>query len=285
MSTIVGQTSDQNDSGVFGRNDANAPAQAGSVGGNGVFGLSLVPNASGVFGANNSGGTGVFGESPTGDGMIGATQSSAKSGVFGKNDATAPSPAGSVGGNGVFGLSLVPNASGVFGANNAGGTGVFGESPTGDGMIGATQSSAKSGVFGKNDATAPSPAGTVGGNGVFGLSLVPNASGVFGANNGGGNGVAGISERGIGVFAKGGLLAGFFDGNAEVTGHLKVNGQDLSDQIAQLRATLGDGNQGPLSRLDNRINTILQIMRLVVPVLQTAGLPIPTEVVVLLQRL
>src|SRR5215813_2536979 len=142
---------------------------------------------------------GTFGQTISDDGADAFTESSAKTGVFGRNDAKTAAPAGSVGGNGVFGLSLVPNASGVFGANNNGGTGVFGNSEGGDGVIGATGSSAKTGVFGRNDAKTAAPAGSVGGNGVFGLSVVPNASGVFGANNNGGNGVTGISAAGAGV--------------------------------------------------------------------------------------
>jgi len=38
-------------------------------------------------------------------------------------------------------------------------------------------------VFGFNDASNPSPAGIPGGDGVFRVSNVPNASGVFGVND------------------------------------------------------------------------------------------------------
>jgi hypothetical protein len=229
-----------------------------------VFGLSTVPNASGVFGANNGGGVGVSGNSDNGSGMVATTKSSANQGIFAANNATAPSPAGVVGGNGVFGLSTVPNASGVFGANNGGGVGVSGNSDNGSGMVATTKSSGNQGIFAANNATAPAPSGGVGGNGVFGFSTVPNASGVFGANNGGGTGVSGTSEGGDGVFGfttaqhksgvvginnafepgddangvfgqcgiagnaihgVGGTNAGLFDGHVQVNGGLDVIGE------------------------------------------------------------
>jgi hypothetical protein len=169
---------------------------------------------------------GSFGTSSTTDGADATTASSASSGIFANNTATTPAPAGTPGGNGVFGLSTVPNASGVFGANNNGGIGVSGNSATGDGMRATTGSSANSGIYANNTATTPAPAGTPGGNGVFGLSTVPNASGVFGANNNGGTGVSGVSSSGVGIFGVGGKLAGEFDGNVQVTGTLNSTGPD-----------------------------------------------------------
>src|SRR5258708_2228996 len=79
--------------------------------------------------------------------------------------------------------------------------GSFGTTLTTDGGDAFTASSASSGFFAHNDATAPAPAGSVGGNGVFGSSTVPNASGVLGANNNGGVGVAGLSRTNDGVRA------------------------------------------------------------------------------------
>jgi hypothetical protein len=94
----------------------------------------------------------------------------------------------------VFGVSTVPNASGVFGAHNNAGTGMTGLSVKGDGMRGITHTSAKCGVVGINDDTAAAPTGTPAGNGVFGDSRVPNASGVLGGHNGGGYGVSGVTN-------------------------------------------------------------------------------------------
>jgi hypothetical protein len=130
----------------------------------------------------------------------------------------------------------VPNASGVFGAHNSGGTGVLGTSDNGDGVRGRTVASDRNGLIGSNDGTAPAPAGVPGGNGVFGYSTVPNASGVFGANNSGGIGVFGFSRSGIGIRGAG-KVAGHFDGNVEVLGDLVVNGALFSDLLRSV-ATL-----------------------------------------------
>jgi hypothetical protein len=164
------------------------------------------------------------------DGVGGVAHSSAKTGVFGFNDASNPSPAGIPGGNGVFGVSNVPNASGVFGVNDHGVAGVTGKSDNGDGVSGISNSSAKTGVFGVNNSSNPSPAGIPGGNGVFGVSTVPNASGVFGANNNGGIGVAGQSEKGVGILGRG-RTAGRFEGDVEVTGDIRLVNADCAEDF------------------------------------------------------
>ena len=163
---------------------------------------------------------------------------------------------------------MVPNASGVFGANNNGGVGVAGSSGKGvgvkgnsdtgvaidgfsgggDGIVGATGSSAKNGIIGRVDATNPSPGGPVG-NGIFGFSMVPNASGVFGANNNGGVGVSGNGKTGVfgfsqdfigvsgisntntGIFGRG-RIAGRFEGDVEVTGDVRLlDGHDCAEEF------------------------------------------------------
>jgi len=96
---------------------------------------------------------GSFGTSNSQDGCDAFTTSSSNTGIFARNDATSAAPSGSTGGNGVFGLSTVPNASGVLGANNNGGIGVSGNSATGDGIRANTGSSAASGIFASNNAT------------------------------------------------------------------------------------------------------------------------------------
>jgi hypothetical protein len=185
-------------SGIFAHNDSTASAPPGSVGGNGVFGLSTVPNASGVFGANNNGGVGVSGNSDNGSGMLATTKSSANQGIFAANNATTSAPPGSVGGNGVFGLSTVPNASGVFGANNNGGVGVSGNSDNGDGVMGVSNAGGKSGVVGINNAH------------------FDDANGVFGQCSS----IAGNAIHGVG-----GTNAGLFDGHVQINGGLDVTGE------------------------------------------------------------
>jgi hypothetical protein len=55
---------------------------------------------------------------------------------------------------------------------------------------------------------------------MFGVSHDRNNGGVFGTNDAGGFGVIGVSENGIGVHGKGGKLAGRFEGEVEISGHL-----------------------------------------------------------------
>src|SRR6202040_4069067 len=103
--------------------------------------------ASGVLGANNNGGVGVSGNSDNGSGMVATTNSRANHGIFAAKNSHSPAPPDSpVRGNGVFGLSTVPNASGVFGANNNGGVGVSGNSDNGSGMVATTKSSSNQGI-------------------------------------------------------------------------------------------------------------------------------------------
>jgi hypothetical protein len=116
---------------------------------------------------------------------------------------------------------------------------VLGEAAQGDGVRGVTHTRYSGGVVGINDDPHSNDKDTPGGNGVFGYSTVPNASGVFGAHENGGNGVFGVGgEQGTGVFGKGGQYAGFFDGNVTVTGSLTVQSGTINgisvDLIAQL---------------------------------------------------
>jgi trimeric autotransporter adhesin len=140
---------------------------------------------------------GQFNPSPSQDGGDAFTTSAANSGFFAHNDATSPAPPGSVGGNGVFGLSTVPNASGVFGANNNGGVGVAGNSDEGDGVFGTSNGAGKSGVVGINNAP------------------FDNSNGVFG-----GCGIAGNAIHGVG-----GTNVGLFDGHVQINGGVDVTGE------------------------------------------------------------
>jgi hypothetical protein len=157
----------------------------------GVIGTTGADDKSGVFGRANSKGWGVFGFSEKGF-----------AGVFGSGGET-----------GVFGQTNNPNASGVYGRNDGtaptGAWGVFGFSPNGF-----------AGVFGSG-----------GKNGIFGQTNSANDSGVYGLCNGNGNGVAGISDSGTGVYAKGGRLAGFFEGNVVVTGDIELRNADCAEDF------------------------------------------------------
>lgn len=203
---------------------------------------------------------GSFGNAPTDDGATASTASSSKSGVFGRNDATTPPPAGSPGGAGVFGMTVVPGAAGVFGACNAAsgrgvqgngpeagvsgfsesGTGVLAHSNHGDAIQSFAHDSHRNGVFGHNDAKAPAPpsAGAPVGNGVFGFTEVPNASGVCGA-------IPASNKQGAGVTGIG-PTAGRFFGNVVVTGRLTVDNvglHEMLDRIRQLEQFVADLQQ------------------------------------------
>ncbi len=58
-----------------------------------------------------------------------------------------------------------------------------------------------------------------------------NDSGVFGSNDGSGNGVAGFSKGGIGVLGRGGRLAGRFEGDVEVTGDIRLVNADCAEDF------------------------------------------------------
>jgi hypothetical protein len=177
-----------------------------------------------------------FGPTAGDDGALGISAESDRSGLVGRNDSTAKPPAGTPGGSGVLGLTVVPGGAGVFGANNNArlGVGVQGNGPEvgvsgyskkgvgaraqsdrGDGLQAFTHTESRNAIFAENDATeAPEPGGPPVGNAVLGITRVPTAAGVFGANNseergvgvqgnGPEAGVAGYSSAGVGVSANG----------------------------------------------------------------------------------
>jgi hypothetical protein len=118
--------------------------------------------------------------------------------------------------DGVWGISV--QASGVHGVNEGNGSGVVGQSVSGRGVHGISETF--QGVLGQSTKNA----GVVGESrefhAMFGVSHDRNNGGVFGTNDAGGFGVIGVSENGIGVHGKGGKLAGRFEGEVEISGHL-----------------------------------------------------------------
>lgn len=143
-------------------------------------------------------------------------------GVLGKGGASGVRGEGKTW-HGVVGIS--EGGFGVYGTNTTGGTGVVGESK---GWMG---------VYGKSESTTGG-AGVMGeaeGSGVIGVSKTwhgvygetpstTGGAGVWGEHKGGGNGVVGISNSGVGVFGKGGRLAGLFEGVVEITGDIRLIG-------------------------------------------------------------
>jgi hypothetical protein len=219
---------------VFG---ANNGAVGAGVQGNG-------PDA-GVSGWSDKG-AGLRAHSNHADALDAYAHDPAGNGVLAMNDATtAPPPGGAPTGNGILAVTTVPGAAGVFGANNhpTNGVGVQGNGPEaglsgfsesgvgirshsnrGDGTQSFAHSSDHNGLLGLNNATAPAPGGGApAGNGVYGYTNVPNASGVCGAV-GAGN-VDGAGVTGIGT------TAGKFFGNVVVTGDIQLTGADYAEDF------------------------------------------------------
>jgi hypothetical protein len=133
-----------------------------------------------------AGAIGVAGTSDTGDGVQGISRSSAKSGVFGRNDSTAAATAPA--GSGVFGLTVAVGGVGVFGTNNSNskGRGVQGNGP-------------EVGVGGFSDQGSGVLAQSNGGSGLVATSDRKQ-------------GISAFSNNDIGVFAQGATFAGVFNG-------------------------------------------------------------------------
>lgn len=120
-------------------------------------------------------------------------------------------------GYGVWGWSEA--TSGVTG-DSINGNGVHGNSRTQNGVVGYSFSDGHAGVAGVNEEGN--------GDGVYGRSkmgngVVGNSSSVDHA------GVAGVNDnaKGVGVYGKGGRLAGFFDGNVDISGNLTIQGVSI----------------------------------------------------------
>ncbi len=218
---------------VAGINDNNGPGICGESAGVGVWGESKT--WMGVFGNSESttGGAGVLGVGQ-GAGVIGIGKTWV--GVVGRSEATQ-------GGGGVLGESTVGN--GVAGTSKEG-VGVYGETtgPNGVGVLGENKSNGN-GVVGKSQSTTGA-AGVWGEgpvNGVIGVSYTyvgvygetrvpgPVGAGVWGKHMGEGTGVMGESVKGIGVIGKGAKLAGYFEGDVEVTGDIRLANADCAEDF------------------------------------------------------
>jgi hypothetical protein len=206
-----------------------------------VIGDSATINLPAIFGENTAGGDGISGKGRRG--VVGVSDDF--QGVFGKSRDNAGVVGESDKMHAVFGITHSTFA-GVFGASDAGGAGVAGESKTGRGIHGASESgdgvfgTGRRGVVGESEifqgvfGKSRDNAGVVGESdkmhAVFGITHSTFA-GVFGASDAGGAGVAGESNTGIGVHGKGGRLAGFFEGDVEVTGDIRLANADCAEDF------------------------------------------------------
>jgi hypothetical protein len=186
-----------------------------------------------LIGQDDGTGFGVKGTSQAGEGVRGESASDTFAGVAGINNGPSvqnKNPAGvfgkSINGEGVHGETNSPTFAAVAGISfsSAGNSaGVFGKSTTGEGVHGETNSPTFSAVAGLSNAGTGNSAGVFGRSTAFEGVHGETDSLTFAA-------VAGISRNpngtGPGVFGKseGKGPAGFFEGNAVVTGVLTVDG-------------------------------------------------------------
>ena len=128
-------------------------------------------------------------------------------GVYGASESNSGVSGISKTADGVRGLST--SGDGVYGSGHRG---VVGESKTFQGVYGKSRDNA--GVVGESDKM----------HAVYGISHNRNGAGVYATNDKGGFGVQADCPNGIGILAKGGDLAGRFEGSVEVTGDVDVTG-------------------------------------------------------------
>src|SRR5262249_44610668 len=147
----------------------------------------------------------------------GISHSPVHGGVVGTCDNEAPGVFGeSAKGEGVRGISHSPVHGGVVGTCDNEAPGVFGESAKGEGVRGISHSPVHGGVVGTCDNEAPGVFGeSAKGEGVRGVSHSVAHAAVVGTND---------NAAGVGVFGKGGRLAGQFEGDVEVAGELYLSG-------------------------------------------------------------
>jgi hypothetical protein len=230
--------------GVHGESRTNHAVHGESSAGRGVVGISQT--FVGVTGQSTSG-DGVLGTSTTGIGVNGKCAgnnpgvqgiSDTGHGVHGESRTNHAVHGESAAGRGVIGISQTfvgttgqsTSSDGVSGISTSG-NGVAGESTSGSGVRG--RSAAGIGVLGQGTKDA----GVTGLHGNPQLQEIPtiesNLAGVFGASENGA-GVMGYSrnQASFGVIAIGGIqasavnhpLAGSFEGNVHVNGHVQITG-------------------------------------------------------------
>ena len=199
--------------------------------------------------SNSSKDAAVQGENNAFEGVRGST-SSAHAGVTGINDGQNKGMgiwAASETGEGIHAitnsdsfpavtaLNLNPNGNGpaIF-AESPNGAAVRGDSKTWIGVYGTSQSTAEKGGSGVvGDAVGTGVMGvSKTWNGVYGETQSPAAgAGLWGVHKGSGNAVVGISDSGTGIYGKGGRLAGYFEGDVEVTGDIRLLNADCAEDF------------------------------------------------------
>jgi hypothetical protein len=226
--------------------DSNAATVAAvsaqnSAGGEGVAGISKGGKGTGVHGVSDAG-FGVHGESTSGRGVVAISDTDY--GLRAASRTMSAIRASSVDGVGIE--TFAPHKQGIIGGSttatgvhgvSVSGFGVLGESTTGRGVVATSDSDY--GLRAASRASAGIRGSSVEGNGVEGwatkgtgvVGIATTGNAVAGNVDGPGTGVVGISKGGVGVWGKGGHLAGFFEGDVEVTGDLRLTNADCAEDF------------------------------------------------------
>ena len=264
---LSGESDDYTVPGVWGHNSGVDPNDGlGGIGtyglseaGVGVQGLAPADTGLGVLGMGGIhaldgslyNGSGVVGLSTYADGVRGLS-SGAGSGVNGTHLAAGPGVLGeSAAGNGVVGRSSEQGASGVLGEHLGGGVAITGRTTGGSpaivadqsggtgiavqaighanhGVLGLSNSGAHSGILGENSDTGFGVAGTSQkGVGVLGATSSDNPA-VSGTNGGSGVGVTGTSVAGTGVSGETSIQTSFGVYGRNLAGGTAVAGESDS---------------------------------------------------------
>ncbi len=207
-----------------------------------------------TFKNNVTSGNAIEGTSVNGRGLVGKSEkdygirghSAESAGIRGSSDKSRGVEGWATNSEGVVGVSTKGN--GVWGQTDGPGNGVVGTSKTGAAVLGDSTAgegvrglshSGHGAVVGINNWTPAAPPGEGGpggwfesaqGEGVRGWSKTPHHGGVVGVNTAKGAGVYGLSEGGVGLYGKG-KLAGFFEGDVEVKGDIRLVGADCAEQF------------------------------------------------------
>jgi hypothetical protein len=223
---IIGDNTNGGD-GVWGQANATPNPGRGLVGisdaGTGVWGDSKTGRA--VVGVVREKGDAVWGETKSGRGVVGVSE----------DDGTGVLGICKVAGSGVHGVGESRNTTGVVG-ESVEGLGVQGKSKSGRGLHGFSETG--SGVFGECrngravEGWSETNYGVSGDSktfvGVRGTSV--KSTGTEGWSTSG-TGVFGTSQTGVAIHGKGGRLAGFFEGDVEVTGDIRLTNADCAEDF------------------------------------------------------
>lgn len=214
MSNLVGQTTDPGVAGVLGKSSTF----------NGVLGVTTADGHAGVAGVcDTSNGNGVYGRSKQANGVMGISSSDGGAGVAGANDDGSGNGVygRSAKNDGVIGITTGDGKAGVAGVCDTGnGNGLYGRG-IGNGVYGIHVGADGAGVVGVSDLN----------DGVRGFSKAREHAGLVGTNSGAGVGVLAQSPEGIGLSAAGGFLAGYFQGDVEVTGDIRLANADCAEDF------------------------------------------------------